>query len=272
MEPFLVTASEESLDLREFERNEAYLIQRSLLPRQLLRAPTFEISYRFRAFGEVGGDFLDYFYLTDKRLGLYLGDVVGKGLSAAMYAAHAIGILRGIHKTGRQPSAVLGAFNERLRVRLVPNRFCATQYAVFDPATLELHLANAGLPLPLHISSSGCRAVGEGGVPSGLLDSQQYEQSTVQLAQGDAVLLATDGLHETVNRDGQEFGFARLVDLCAEQGCRSTDQLLDYIFERIDRFAERKQRDDITAVVLKLSPRSFGAGLRSQTGARTTRS
>jgi sigma-B regulation protein RsbU (phosphoserine phosphatase) len=260
-------ASEETFDLHELERNEAYLVQKSLLPRQLLRAPTFEISYRFRAFGEVSGDFLDYFYLADRRLGLYLGDVVGKGLPAAMYAALAMGILRGIHKTGEPAAAVLEAFNRHLRVRLVPNRFCATQYAVFDPVTLELHLANAGLPLPLHISSSGCQPLGKGGLPSGLFDSAQYDQHTVRLAQGDAVLFATDGLHETFDQDGPESGLGWLVNLCAEQGCRSPHQLLDYIFKTIEHFPGRKRHDDVAAVVLELSPRSLGAGLRSRTTA-----
>ncbi len=123
----------ESPDFRESDFREAQLLQKSLLPRDYLRTPAFEISFRYRTFVDVGGDFLDYFYLDDRQLGLYLGDVVGKGLTAAMYATLCMGTLRMIHKTGEQPSAVLRAFNRRLRARPVANRFCVTEYVCSTP-------------------------------------------------------------------------------------------------------------------------------------------
>jgi phosphoserine phosphatase RsbU/P len=244
------------------ERNEAYLIQQSLLPRDFLLTPTIEISYRARPFSDVGGDFLDYFYLADGALGLYLGDVVGKGLPAAMYGALAMGALRAIHKTGEQPSSVLRLFNKRLRVRPVPSRFCVTQYATFDPHTLELRFANAGLPLPIHISKTGCHPVGAGGLPSGMFDDADYEEYPLQLAPGDAVLFATDGLHEARDENGREFGSEQLGELCAEYECKSADQILDAVFKGIETSGEWKLHDDVTAVVLKVLHPSRLAALR----------
>ncbi|MBI1738636.1 MAG: SpoIIE family protein phosphatase, partial [Acidobacteria bacterium] len=127
--------------LRALEIEEARNIQQAMVCVESLKMDPVEVVGRFRPVTEVGGDFLDYFPLQDHRLGIYLGDVVGKGLAAAMYAALAMGTIRGIHKSGTPPTAVLAMLNERLRMRVVPGRYCALQYAVYDPATRELSYA-----------------------------------------------------------------------------------------------------------------------------------
>ena len=231
---------------------EAVLIQKLLLPREPLRESNFEATYLMRTFSEVGGDFLDYFLLSDGKLGIYLGDVVGKGLPAAMYAALAAGGLRAIHKTGQEPSAVLELFNKRLRVRPIPSRYCATQYAVYDPAKLELSLANAGLPLPLHLSANGCCTVGDGGLPSGLFDGATYDQYTIQLSPGDAILFTTDGLSEARGRDGEPLDMPRLIDLCAMLDYSSSDVFLRSIFDSIEEYTGGNPSDDMTAAILKV--------------------
>src|ERR1700724_2097785 len=118
--------------LREEELEEARAIQSVMMPGEPLRAGAVRISHAFQPLAAVGGDFLDYFEMSDGSIGLYLGDVSGKGLAAAMYAALAVGTLRGVHKTGQSPDRVLSTLNRRLRVRGVPRRYCAMQYALFD--------------------------------------------------------------------------------------------------------------------------------------------
>ena len=93
------------------EKDDARQIQRSLLPLGTLTGDCFEIAYRFSPHGEVGGDFADFFHLPGDQVGLYLGDVVGKGLSAAMYAALVMGMIRGIHKTGAGHRGALWPFS-----------------------------------------------------------------------------------------------------------------------------------------------------------------
>lgn len=236
----------------ELVTSEACLIQKTLLPREPLVGQNFEITYLLRAFSEVGGDFLDYFSLSDGKLGIHMGDVTGKGLPAAMYAALAVGALRSIHKTGVEPAAVLNLFNKRLLVRPVPSRYCASLYAIFDSATLELRLANAGLPLPLHLSANGCRPIGDGGLPSGLFEFANYLQGTFQLVQGDAILFATDGLSEARNKHGEPFGMSRLTNLCAKLDRNAPDLFLRSLFDAIAQFTEGQQSDDMAAVLLKV--------------------
>src|SRR6266851_4802213 len=103
--------------LRAEELEEARSIQAEMLPAESLHAGPVTISHEFKPIAAVGGDFLDYFQLTDGTFGLYLCDVSGKGLPAALYAALSVGTLRGVHKTGTSPSEALATFNRRLLMR-----------------------------------------------------------------------------------------------------------------------------------------------------------
>jgi len=232
---------------------EARLIQGSLLPTASLRDRGIEIAFRFTPYFEVGGDFVDFFRLPDGLIGLYIGDVVGKGLPATMYGALVMGILRGIHKSDIDTGMVLSLLNQRLRQRPLPGRFCATLYAVFDPSTRTLAFSNAGLPFPLHASATECRPVGEGGLPSGLVSCATYDQHIIQLSPGDAVLFATDGLHESLNPEGVEFCDARMSELWAECQSKCATESLDQFFDGLHAFSNGVQpHDDITAVALKV--------------------
>jgi phosphoserine phosphatase RsbU/P len=240
--------------VRELELEEARTLQRAMLPAEPLLVPPVEVVSQFRPVLGVGGDFLDYFQLSDDTLGLYLGDVVGKGLPAAFYAALAVGTLRGINKTGALPSDVLELFNQRLRMRTMPKRYCAVQYAVYDSTTRVLRYANAGLPGPLHISPRGCRELQSGGLPSGLFDDARYDLSSVPLGPGESILFLTDGLPDALNAHNEDFGMERLIDVCAQNQGKSAGMLLGRLFAAVDGFTGgHPQQDDMTALMIRLS-------------------
>jgi phosphoserine phosphatase RsbU/P len=234
---------------------EAKRIQSSLLPTKGLSQGALEIVFRFMPFADVGGDFVDFFCLPDGFIGIYVGDVVGKGLSAAMFAALVMGTLRGIHKTGTDTARVLALLNERLLQRPIAGRFCSTLYAVFNPATRELIFSNAGMPLPLLVSGKAFQQLGEGGLPSGLFPGATYERHLVQLSPGDCILFATDGLHELRNKEGIEFCTSQLEEVWKQCGHRSAAESADLVFERQMAFSDGSTpHDDIAAVVLKVLP------------------
>lgn len=240
--------------LRQYEIEEARLLQRAMVPVESLRVELVELACKYRPTVEVGGDFLDYFWLADQRLGFYLGDVVGKGLPAAMYAALAVGTLRGIKKTGEPAPSVLELLNRRLSMRVPPARYCAVLYAVFEPRTGQLWYANAALPRPVHISARSARELGEGGLPAGLFPSAEYDEQSFHLQPGDAVLFTTDGLIEAQNSSSEEFGNDRLLEVCNGLHGHSAEAVLMRIFEAVDTYvAGAPQHDDMTAAVLKLA-------------------
>jgi sigma-B regulation protein RsbU (phosphoserine phosphatase) len=238
--------------LRELEIEEARGIQRAMVCVEPLRHDPLEIASRFRPVREVGGDFLDYFLLEDRRVGIYLGDVVGKGLGAAMYAALAMGTMRGIHKSDVTPTSVLELLNERLRMRVVPARYCAMQYAVYDPETHQVSYANAALPRPILVSPQGCREIGEGGLPSGMFAGARYDAYSIPLNPGEALLFCTDGISEARTAQGDDFGVPRVVEVCEKSVGADADTLLDRLFAEVDAFTgEISPHDDMTAIVMK---------------------
>ena len=103
--------------LREEELDEARAIQSGMLPTQPLRVGGITISHEFQPAALVGDDYLDYFSLPDHMIDMYVGDVSGKGRPAAMYAALAVGTLRGIHNTGQHPTQVMALLNRRRNAR-----------------------------------------------------------------------------------------------------------------------------------------------------------
>lgn len=249
------TATHNLEAIRAAELEEARYIQQAMLPAEHLRGPNFEFVHLCRPVSEVGGDFLDYFWLDDRRVGFYIGDVVGKGLPAAMFAALTVGALRGMHKTGTQPRTVLEVLNDRLRMRIVPGRYCAVLYATFDPNSLELRIASAAMPRALHLRGGACHEVGDGGLPSGLFEGVTYDQTTVKLAPGDCVLFASDGLTDARNDRDEEFGHQRLHALCAELASQPSEIMLQNLFAAVESFAtDRRHQDDMTAAVLRIPP------------------
>jgi phosphoserine phosphatase RsbU/P len=240
--------------LRAQELEEARSIQSLMLPDRALRADAVTISHEFQPAAAVGGDFLDYFELTDKTIGLYLGDVAGKGLPAALYAGLAVGALRSVNKTGTSPSDVLATLNRRLMIRGIPRLYAAVQYAVFDPRSRQLQIASAGMPPPLYLSACGCTALDISGVPSGLLAGTNYEMLTIELNPGDSVLFYTDGLMDACDPEDVPFGGERLEDFCTRQRHEPPAEILGSIFAAVANFVRgREQYDDMAAALFHYS-------------------
>jgi sigma-B regulation protein RsbU (phosphoserine phosphatase) len=235
---------------------EAFNIQQAMLPTGPLHLPAVELRFKYRPANIFSGDFLDYFSIGDSNLvGLYLGDVVGKGMPAALYAALAVGTLCGIHKYGETPDVVLRFLNRRLAVRNVGGRYCAVQYAVLDRTSRQLRFGNAGIsPRPIHISEAGSRELGDGGFPCGMFKDVHYDVYSAQLNAGDTVLFSTDGLVEAQDPVSEPFGIERLLEICHTNRRESAEILLDRVFEAVATFtASEIQRDDMTAATLRLT-------------------
>ena len=234
--------------LREQELEEARVIQNVMMPAQPLCLAGVTISHEFQPVTEVGGDYLDYFKLSDETIGLYVGDVSGKGLPAALYAALAVGTLRGIHKTGMEPERVLSLLNQRLLLRGIPGRHSAIQYALFDPAGSRIRIVSAGMPGPILLRGEDARLLQIAGLPPGLFPTASYDELSLQLEPGDSVLFFTDGLSDARNIHDQEFGVDGIQEVCRRNAGETPLELLKHLFSSIQDFtADCKQWDDMTA-------------------------
>lgn len=234
--------------LREQDLEEARIIQNVMLPAHPLRVAGVTISHEFQPAAEVGGDYLDYFALSDATIGLYIGDVSGKGLPAALYAALAVGTLRGVHKTGQHPARVLSTLNERLLLRGIPGRHSAIQYALFDPQSGWMRIVSAGMPGPLLLRGEECTVLQVAGIPPGLFPSVNYDELSLQLQPGDSLLFCTDGLSDARNVRDEEFGLDGIREVCRRHTGESPLDLLSHLFLAIQSFIGKcKQWDDMTA-------------------------
>src|SRR5208282_3799407 len=173
---------------------------------------------------------------SDNTIGLYVGDVSGKGLPACLYAALAVGTLRGVHKTGCSPAQALALLNSRLHLRGIPGRHSAIQYAVFYPDTGKMVISSAGMPGPLLLRGKDCSALQIAGIPPGLFPGVEYDEFSLQLQPGDSLLFCSDGLTEARNIEDQEFGLEGLQDVCRRHSGAAPLDLLGNVFSTLEAF------------------------------------
>jgi sigma-B regulation protein RsbU (phosphoserine phosphatase) len=269
-----MTASVEDLlhEKAEKERLEQELriarqIQMSLLPQGPLRLDGLSVTAHCEPAREVGGDYYDYFMLGEKRVGIIIADVAGKGTSAALYMAELKGLMLSLSQLHASPRELLGRANRIIAQHLDARSFITMTYAVVDLCARTLTYARAG-HCPL-IYLPGGRGKGEGGrrvqvqVPSGLvlglkIDGGErfdtlLEQVTIPLGVGDVVLLFTDGVTEAMNAAGEPFGEERLAALVDEHGDLLFEELRERILREIRAFVgDTGLQDDLTLVLLKV--------------------
>jgi len=186
-------------------------IQRQLLPSGAREVPGLDLATAYVPARELGGDFYDLLPYGVGRLAIANGDVSGKGTAAALYGSLAIGILRElVHNNESSPAEMLSQLNERLLAARLDARYIAMQFAIYDAALRELAIANAGGTLPLLVRNGEVTEINVTGMPLGLLPEAEYEDQVLTLIPGDVVVFASDGIHESMNPDQEEFGIDRL--------------------------------------------------------------
>jgi phosphoserine phosphatase RsbU/P len=191
-------------------------IQRQLLPSGAREVPGLDVATAYVPARELGGDFYDLLPYGVGRLAIVNGDVSGKGTAAALFGSLAIGILRElVHDSEASASEMLQQLNGRLLAARLDARFIAMQFAIYDAALRELNVANAGGTLPLLVRGGQVTEINVTGIPLGLLPEAEYDEQTLTLLPGDVIVFASDGIHESMNKDQEEFGSERLKVLLA---------------------------------------------------------
>jgi phosphoserine phosphatase RsbU/P len=232
-------------------------IQRQLLPSGAKEIPGLDVATAYVPARELGGDFYDLLPYGVGRLAIVNGDVSGKGTAAALYGSLAIGILRElVHDSELSSSEMLQQLNLRLLAARLDAKFIAMQFAIYDAALRELNVANAGGTLPLLIRNGVVTEINVTGMPLGLLQEAEFDEETLTLLPGDIVVFASDGIHESMNKDLEEFGIERLKALLAtvvpdDPGYTVAQRIV----KATDEYAGvgRAPHDDRTLLVLRVT-------------------
>lgn len=232
-------------------------IQRQLLPSGAKEIPGLDLATAYVPARELGGDFYDLLPYGVGRLAIANGDVSGKGTAAALYGSLAIGILRElVHDNEASPSEMLEQMNSRLLAARLDARFIAMQFAVYDAALRELTIANAGGTLPLLIRNRDVTEVNVAGMPLGLLPEAEYDEVRLALVPGDVVVFASDGIHESMNKEQEEYGIDRLKELLstvssADPGYKVAQRIVKATDEHTG--PGRQPHDDRTLLILRVT-------------------
>ncbi len=228
-------------------------IQQSFLPRRIPVLDGYTFAARYDPAYEVGGDFYDFVRLPDDRLGIVVGDVAGKGISAALYMARLTRDLRYFALAESDPARVLEWMNRAVTESGHDDIFVTLIYAVLDAGRRRLTIANAGhMPLVVRRQAPGevHSLDSTSGLPLGVLTDTTYESENYDLRPGDAVFLFTDGLVEAMNPQREMFGMQRLMSVLGSGSSRA-DDLLERTLQACQRHvADAPQFDDTTTVVV----------------------
>jgi sigma-B regulation protein RsbU (phosphoserine phosphatase) len=265
----LMRQAEEKRRLEE-ELRIARVIQMSLLPQGELSVPGLSITTVCEPAREVGGDYYDLLALDDRRFGLLIADVSGKGTSAAFYMAELKGLMLSLSRIHRSPRQLLINANRIISDHLDSRSFITMIYAVIDLDRWTMAYARAGhTPLIVRSGDGGGRPAVRVLAPDGMvlgvridrgeLFERLLEEQTIALGHGDLLLFYTDGITEAMNAESDCFGESRLARLVEEHGDLPPEELRERILREIRAFVgDTPQHDDMTMILLKVSRAATG--------------
>jgi sigma-B regulation protein RsbU (phosphoserine phosphatase) len=228
-------------------------IQQQLMPEEIPQIEPLDIAVMFRPVAHLGGDLYDFIRFDDKRLAIVVGDVAGKGAPAALYAALSSGIIRTRATRKYAPGQMLELVNKSLYSRPIESQYCALTYAIFDPETRRICLANSGLPYPLLLRGGTPKFLELAGIPVGLFPDSQYQEVDLQLQSGDVLSFYSDGLVEARNDANEDFGLKRFAEVVRANGQKSSQEIVTAVHAAVDEFVGRiPLHDDRTLIVIRM--------------------
>jgi sigma-B regulation protein RsbU (phosphoserine phosphatase) len=249
--------AKDQLSAIQHELRVATRIQQSILPRTFPPFPDrkeFSIFAEMMAAREVGGDFYDFFFIDENRLGFVVGDVSGKGVPASILMAVSRTLLRATAMTAESAGDCLNYVNQVLVRQSDPAMFVTIFYGILHTNTGELEYSVGGHNPPFLFSQErGVEMMqSKGGMIVGMIEAARYSTERVQLKPGDGIFLYTDGVTEAEDTVENQFGEERVESLLAELKTRPVEEIIRAAFGQIATFAAgAPQHDDITAMALR---------------------
>lgn len=232
-------------------------VQRKLLPQNPPEISGVSMAASSVSAQEVGGDYYDFVKLDDDRYGVIIGDVSGKGTSAAFYMAEMQGIFQSVSRLAATPSIFLHHANMALAQSLDRNVFISAIYGILDLKNETFDIARAGhcpaATVGINGNSRYIRTKGLGlGLDRGDFFQKTLDEEHIDLTPGDVFVLYTDGVVESRNPAGDEFGYDRLMETIDENRHEDADGIHAAVLRDLRHFMGNEEYDDdMTLVVLK---------------------
>ncbi len=252
-------------------------IQMSLLPQGPFEMRGLSVTTLCVPAREVGGDYYDFFRIGERRLGILIADVSGKGTSAALYMAELKGLMLSLSQIHTSPRALMLAADRIIAANLDARSFITMTYAVLDLDAATMTYARAGHTPLMYVPGPGSRLDAHVRIlaPDGLVlglnldNGEMFErllvEDTIHLRPGDVVMFFTDGITEAMNDADDCFGEGRLGRIIEQHAHLSSAELRERVLREVDAFVgNAPQHDDMTMIFLKVlevgAPAAIGAG------------
>jgi len=202
----------------------------------------------------VGGDYYDFLPYPDGRVAVVLGDVAGKGMSAALMMSNLQARVQILAEAPQDLANLMSRLDQSVAANAPPNRFITLFFAIIDPAAKKLTYCNAGHNPPLVIRASGeTEKLKAKGTVLGILPEIGYEEQSLIFDPGDMITIYSDGVTEAVGTNGEEFGEERLEELLVANRDKGAVAIIDAVLEHLDEFtASAPFEDDVTLLVARL--------------------
>lgn len=230
-------------------------IQRSFLPANPPASKNLDLGVKLVTARQVGGDLYD-FIRQDGKIGIFLGDVSGKGMPAALFMVMVLAGIRFLREFAVFPEKLLEKLNTYLLRQSQSGLFVTAVYLVYDEESSTVEFSNGGHLLPI-LLKKGEREFKElkceYGSAVGVLEQAVFSSGKIDLKPGDIILIYTDGVIEARNRKAEEFGISRLKNALEECRDLAGQNIADTIYNRINKFSRGAGIfDDVTLIVLKI--------------------
>ncbi len=236
-------------------------VQEQLFPNQTPQMSCLDLAGVCLPARIVSGDYYDFLPLGKNSLGLALGDICGKGISAALLMSNLQATLRSNvmnlwpseRRNGQKTVAeIVERMNRQIYAYTAANKFASFFYALYDDSQHTLTYCNAGHNPPLYFNGGGVQRLRVGGTVIGIFEDSKYDQETIQLHADDLLVAYTDGIVESVNEYGEEFGEERLVQLVLENRHLSANDIKERVVREVLSWTFSEERDDdMTLIIAK---------------------
>lgn len=238
--------------LAKTELEEGRAIQQSLMPGTLPNVAGWDIWLFTRSANDVGGDLLDFIEISENKFGIAVGDVAGKGLSAALLMAKLQSSIRAL--VYDSPDLVLlgKKLNKIFHRDSLPKIFASLVYLEINSDSYSVRLINAGHYPPLIIRKNNIEKMTKDAPALGLMKDAVFNEQKITLDQNDFIIIYSDGLSEAQNESGQFYGEERLIELLKTLNTGTSKQLGEIVLKEVDSFiGKTPAHDDLTLAVLK---------------------
>lgn len=240
-------------------------VQAQLHPREAPALGSLRLASVCNAARMVSGDYYDYQAVSDRHLAIAIGDVAGKGISAALLMATLQSAMRSQLRHCMDAATANGGglpevstaqlvanLNQHLYTSTAPEKYATFFFSLYDDETGRLSYTNAGHLAPLLIRSGTARPLDVNGTVVGAFPNVPYDESHILLEPGDLLVCYTDGITEPENEYGEMYGEERLISLLCEHGGREPTEVASAVVDAVRRWTSSSElQDDITLVVAK---------------------